>query len=109
MSIGFKIKKLREQKRWSQEMLSEHLCIGQTTLSNIENDCTDKVDFLLMDKICKLFEVDFKYFTEEKVEINLKNNKINGAGVNYGTIQNCPENIIEQIKAIVEGYYKNKG
>jgi hypothetical protein len=31
MSIGFKIKKLREQKKWSQEMLSEHLSIGQTT------------------------------------------------------------------------------
>jgi transcriptional regulator with XRE-family HTH domain len=109
MNIGFKIKKLREQKKWSQEMLSDHLKIGQTTLSNIENGCTDKIDFLLMDKICKLFEVDFKYFTEEKVEINFKNNKINGAGINYGTIQSCPENIIEQIKTIVEGYYKNKG
>ena len=56
MNIGFKIKKLREQKKQSQEMLSDHLKIGQTTLSNIENGCTDKIDFLLMDKICKLFK-----------------------------------------------------
>lgn len=92
-------------------MLSEHLCIGQTTLSNLENGYTDKVDFLLMDKICKLFEVDFKYFTEENNVFHVTNNKggNNGNIINYGTIQNCPENFIEQIKIIVEGYYKNIG
>lgn len=90
-------------------MLSEHLKIGQTTLSNIENGCTDKIDFLLMDKICKIFEVDFKYFTEGDNVFHVKNNKGGNNGiVNYGTIQSCPENIIEQIKTIVECYYKNK-
>ena len=59
MDIGTKIKRLREHKNVSQTVLASHLGIAQNTLGLIENGDTKKIDFLLMDKICKIFEVDF--------------------------------------------------
>ena len=38
--------------------------ITQTNISAIESGKPDKIDFLLMDKLCKIFEVDFSYFLE---------------------------------------------
>lgn len=70
MSIGFKIKKLREKHDFSQQDLAHQLDISQTKLSNIENDSTEKVDFVLMDKICQIFSVDFSYFLEPEKQIN---------------------------------------
>ncbi|MCO6175170.1 helix-turn-helix domain-containing protein [Flavobacterium sp. NRK F10] len=100
MEIGFKIKKLREQKRLSQPELAERLGIAQTTLSNIENGQTQKIDFSLMDKVCKEFDVDFSYFTEGK-QIN-KVKKIDGSINNHGVINLFPEEILDQIKQIIE-------
>lgn len=44
-TTGFKIKRLREQNRLSQEELADYLEISQTTLSNIENSVTQTLDF----------------------------------------------------------------
>jgi len=49
MSIGVKIKKLREYKKMSQNELALQLGISQTTLHNIETGNSHKIDFLLMD------------------------------------------------------------
>ncbi|WP_293870659.1 helix-turn-helix transcriptional regulator [Flavobacterium sp.] len=65
MDIGTKIKRLREHKNISQTVLVSQLGIAQNTLGLIENGDTKKIDFLLMDKICKVFEVDFNYFIDE--------------------------------------------
>jgi transcriptional regulator with XRE-family HTH domain len=51
MSVGFKIKKLREKKKLSQPELATILGISQAKLSNIENGHTKSVDFLLMNKV----------------------------------------------------------
>ena len=48
MSIGFKIKKLRENKNISQPELALLLDISQTKLSNIENGNTKSIDYVLM-------------------------------------------------------------
>ena len=45
MSVGYKIKKLREQKNMSQPELAELLGVSQTSLSHIENRVTKKLDF----------------------------------------------------------------
>ncbi len=48
----------------SQGELSVKLGIGQSTFGSIESGDTKKIDFLLMDKICKEFGVDSDYFKE---------------------------------------------
>ena len=75
MSVGFKIKKLREEKKLSQPELADILKISQSDLSKIENGRTKKIDFQLMDRVCKEFDVDFDYFTEEKQTNNVKKNE----------------------------------
>ena len=74
MEIGLKIKKLREQRKLTQPELAHRLGIAQTTLSNIENGSTQKIDFVLMDKVCKELDVDFGYFLEEKQVNKVKKN-----------------------------------
>lgn len=66
MSVGYKIKKLREQKNMSQPELAELLGVSQTSLSHIENRVTKKLDFKFMDKVCNEFEVGFDYFMDDK-------------------------------------------
>lgn len=66
MDIGTKIKRLREVKKISQAVLADKLGIAQNTLGLIENGDTKKIDFLLMDRICKFFEIDFNYFIDEQ-------------------------------------------
>ena len=65
MDIGTIIKRLRENKNISQTVLAGQLGIAQNTLGLIENGDTKKIDFLLMDKICKIFKVDLNYFIDE--------------------------------------------
>jgi transcriptional regulator with XRE-family HTH domain len=102
MNVGYKIKKLRENRKLSQPDLAELLGISQTSLSHIENGVVKKLDFLLMDKICKEFEVDFDYFIEDKQINNVDKNEGGVVGCNNGTINNFPENIIEQLKILIE-------
>ena len=103
MKIGTKIKVLRESKKISQPELAFKLGISQSTLSNIESGDTKKIDFLLMDKVCKEFDVDFDYFINENQKNNIKNNtKCEIIGFNHGTINFFPEDIIEQMKIIIE-------
>ena len=62
MSIGVKIKRLRESFDFSQPELAYRLGISQTTLSNIESDKCKKIDFLLIIKVCQEFEISVDYF-----------------------------------------------
>ena len=99
MEIGTKIRSLRG--KMSQETLAGKLGIATRTLGSIESGETKKIDFLLMDKICKIFDVDSDYFKED-AQINRVKENIGGVvGNNNGTINNCPDNIIEQIRLIL--------
>ena len=100
MSIGAKIRKLRDNKKLSQAELAERLGISQTSLCNVEIGDSKKIDFLLMDKICKEFDVDFDYFTDEKQINKVKTNQ-GAIAYNIETVNNFPENIVEQIKQLV--------
>ncbi len=103
MTIGTKIKSLREKKGLSQPDLAFRLNISQGTLSNIESGDTKKIDFLLMDKVCKEFKVDFDYFISDSQNNSIeKNTKCEIIGFNHGTINFFPENIIEQMRIIIE-------
>lgn len=105
MGVGIKIKRLREERRISQPELAELLGISQSTLSNIESEASKKIDFLLMDKVCKVFDKDFEYFTDStSMNNSIEENKgsIGIVGNNHGTINLFPEDIIEQIKQLIE-------
>jgi transcriptional regulator with XRE-family HTH domain len=100
MDIGFKIKTLRDKKRLSQPELAHRLGISQTALCEIESGKTKKIDFLLMDKVCKEFEVDFDYFIENKGErYSFKKNENNNIVVGKIEVLNntMPEGILEKI------------
>ena len=61
MSIGKKIRGLRLQHKLSQEELAYKLNVAQTSISNFEADKTIP-DFLLMQTVCEIFDVDPKLF-----------------------------------------------
>ncbi len=105
MGVGIKIKRLREERKLSQPELAELLEISQSTLSNIESESSQKIDFHLMDKVCKIFDKDFEFFTDStSMNNSIEENKgsIGIVGNNHGTINLFPEDIIEQIKNLVE-------
>ena len=87
MSIGIKIRRLMESKNLAQNILASILDISQTTICNIESGDTGRIDFLLMDKICKEFKVNFDYFIEDKQVNNIEKDKGN---VGYNIINNFP-------------------
>lgn len=62
-----------------------------------------------MDKVCKEFDVDFSYFTEGKQVNKVKKNEgsVGVIGYNQGTINLFPEDLIDQIKLLIEDS-KNK-
>ena len=95
MSIGTKIRKLRIQNKLSQPELASKLNISQTALSEIESGKTKKVDFLLMDKVCNVFGVNFDYFLEDKKVFKIKNNTGVAVGDN-AIINTISEKLIEQ-------------
>ncbi|WP_428224136.1 helix-turn-helix domain-containing protein [Flavobacterium sp.] len=102
MSVGFKIKQLRERSHWSQPELADKLGISTGALSNIGNDKTQKIDFQLMDKVCKTLGVDFGYFIKPAKSNVVETNVGGVVGCNKGTINNFPENILEQIQLLIQ-------
>ena len=97
MSVGTKIRRLRLQNKWSQEELAHKLNVAQTSVSNFESNKTIH-DFLVMKKVCEVFEVGFEYFIEE----NSTNNNVEKAkncniGCNTGIINTMPEGILENM------------
>ena len=103
-SIGTKIRKLRESQAMSQDILSEQLGISQTTLHNIECGNSQKIDFLLMDKVSKIFEKDFEYFLDNDViNNNIQENKGQFCcSCESFTINNhCPELFLEELKKMI--------
>ena len=97
MSVGTKIRRLRLQNKWSQEELAHKLNVAQTSVSNFESNKTIP-DFLVMQKVCEVFEVGFEYFVEE----NSTNNNVEKAkncniGCNTGIINTMPEGILENM------------
>lgn len=95
MTIGTKIYNLRNDKRLSQAELEGKLGIATRTLGSIESGETKKIDFLLMDKICKEFAVDADYFkADTKLKQVFKDNSVGYTSENQ--IFNISDKLIEQ-------------
>lgn len=102
MFIGMKIRELRMVFNLSQPELAYRLKISQTAVCNIESGETKKIDFLLIEKICKEFEVDFDFFVKDKKLKNipiLDNQKLSHSD---SIKNNCPESISGQIKILID-------
>ena len=56
--IGFKIKKLREEKNLSQAELATQLNISQSKLSKIENGRIRKIELTLILKLCEFIDIE---------------------------------------------------
>lgn len=103
MSVGFKIKKLREEKMISQPELAEILKISQTKLSNIENGKTESIDFILMKKVCDFFDKNLDYFLESNNQYNDIENNHGTVAYSVDKVYNYPENLIEELKDLILG------
>lgn len=102
MSIGTKIKRLRSQHKMSQEELAFKLNVAQTSVSNFEANKTVP-DFIVMQKLCKEFDVDFEYFIEENNNINNVEKAENcNIGCNTGIVNTMPEGILENMLRRIE-------
>ncbi|GAA5084744.1 hypothetical protein GCM10023210_04860 [Chryseobacterium ginsengisoli] len=99
-SVGFKIKKLREQKEISQEDLAFQLDVSQSYLSKIENGAIEKLDFIFMQKIAEFFKVEPQYFLDGDTIINNNIDTSNNSSVgNIGdtTINNVDEDLFKNV------------
>jgi len=86
-SIGFKIKKLREQKNISQEDMAYQLDISQSYLSKIENGVIEKIDFLFMQKVADFFKVEPQFFLDEQmIQTNTDNHNSAVGNMHHSTI-----------------------
>lgn len=107
--IGLKIRELRMAYNLSQPELAHRIGVSQTTLCNIESGGTKKIDFLLIDKICTEFQVDFYYFIKDRKANSFMINeeqKINSSSANIAN--NNSENIIKQLKMLIDNIEQKK-
>lgn len=74
MTTGTKIRILREQKHWGQEVLADALGISQPCVSKRESDQT-KLSWEHAVILGKLFEVDPEYFFDSNVNNYVYNNQ----------------------------------
>lgn len=107
--IGFKIKQLRNSKNISQIELAEQLNISQSCLSSIENGETDKIDFLLMQKVCEVFKIKPEFFFENQQNNthNIHENKGMNTHNNYENVYQCPNEVINTISKLIHNYQKS--
>ncbi|MDR1730306.1 MAG: helix-turn-helix domain-containing protein [Prevotellaceae bacterium] len=100
--IGIKIRKLRENCLMSQNDLAEQLGISQTTLHNMECGRSQKIGFLLMNKVSSIFEKDLDYFLENNtVNNHVKENKGQVSCDNFTINNNYPEMLLEELKKLI--------
>jgi transcriptional regulator with XRE-family HTH domain len=100
-SVGFKIKKLREQKEISQEDLAFQLDVSQSYLSKIENGAIEKLDFIFMQKVAEFFKVEPQYFLEGDTFVNdVENNNgmlVNNFNNTNGVVNNVSEELLKNV------------
>lgn len=66
LSVGQKIKELRNKVNMSQQQLAQELSISRDTLSKYENDKALPTEDI-MNKLAEIFNVPIEYFTEHMI------------------------------------------
>ncbi len=66
-SVGSKIRRMREEKKWSQQVIAERLNISIPAYSKIETGVTD-VNLSRLEQIAQLFKTEIaSLFTDEQI------------------------------------------
>lgn len=91
LDIGFKIKKLREEKNLSQEQLANLLEISQSKLSKIENGRLKKIEMKLVLKFCKNIDINLDDFFENTDAVEIEQQLT----VNIYTLLSCTQKTIK--------------
>lgn len=99
-NIGFNIRRIREQKGFSQEYLADRLDISQASYARLENEETKiTVDRLL--KIAEILETEIiDFFNVMKSGIQTQNNYDSS----YGYIQNLTIENKDMIQKMIDLY-----
>lgn len=106
MSIGFKVKKLREIRGFSQEYVSEKIGISQAQLSKMENDEEKKVSYDLVTKLSDFFHVPMDYFEDNK-SVMIQNNNNSTIIGNNNIVQMTPDYVFKEIKFLIKSNLEN--
>jgi transcriptional regulator with XRE-family HTH domain len=102
MDTGTKIRVLRESRKMSQEALAMQLGISQSNLCNIESGIPEKIDFLLIKKVCDLFQKDPSYFYGDNVINNrIKENKGQISCENFTVNNHYSESAFTEIQNLI--------
>ncbi len=103
MTTGTKIRLLREQKGWGQDVLAAKLGLSQPAISKLESD-QNKLSWDNAVALGELFEVDAEYFFDSKVNNYISHNQ----KVNQLFNSDYNDNNIEFIKGLYEAQIKSK-
>ena len=101
MSVGEKIKKLRELKNYTQNYMANELNLSLSGYGKIERDETD-ISLSRLEEIAKVLEVDLPTILsfDEKNVFNFSNNE-NASGIiqnNYAVQNELIDRLIQQYK-----------
>ncbi len=105
MNLGAKLKKIREQNRYSQKEIADILNISQKTYSNIESG-KSQINLETLAILSKLFDFDaIKLLEENEIFLNYKTfNHNKKEKYNYRLIYNSllkrNENLIEELTEV---------
>ena len=103
MTIGAKLKKLREQKRYSQQDIADMIGVSQRTYSNIESDKSDiSIDKLA--ELSKILEFDLIDFLQEQGFVINQTNTDFKDNSNALVINNISEKLIQQYEAQIQQF-----
>lgn len=101
LNIGQKLRKLRNQKGFSQEYLADRLNISQKTYSNMENDRTP-ITVEILKQLSSELEVDMiDLITDSKIIVQY-NTSQDTSTFNGVVNNNFPEELVNQLKERIE-------
>jgi transcriptional regulator with XRE-family HTH domain len=107
LEIGNNIRRIREIKNYTQEAVADMVGMSVSAYGDIERGKSD-VNFTRLGEIAAALEVK----PEEIVNFSstVYNNTFNdyGLGVNHGTINNAPENMVIMERGIFDKMMKDK-
>ena len=103
MSIGGKLRKLRQNKGYSQEYMAEILEISQKTYSNMENEKAT-ISVTTLKKLAKELDVDLLELLSDGKVIVQYNTSQDTSTFNGVVNQNTSEEIINNYKQIIEEF-----
>lgn len=101
-NIGFNIRKVREQKGFSQEYVANQLNISQASYARLENEDT-KVTVDRLFQIAQILETEIGDFFDEN-KLNIQSQVYNAETYGNGYIQNLVIENKDTLNKLVESY-----